>query len=492
MFRFDHSYARLPQRFYESILPVPVRDPQLIFLNRPLLQKLETKLAGYTDQAMAAFFSGNEILPGSQAIALAYAGHQFGHFVPRLGDGRAVLLGEVLLSQGGRWDIQLKGSGPTSFSRNGDGRAPLGPMMREVLISESMHALGIPTTRALALVSTGESVEREHSLPGAVLTRVAQSHLRVGTFEYFYSQRDWDGLRALADYAIQRHFPEALQSLNPYLAFLNRVLSTQAQLVAKWMLVGFIHGVMNTDNTAISGETLDYGPCAFLDEYRSDAVFSFIDRNGRYAYGNQPAILRWNLTNLSHCLMPLIAPASSPSEHGSLISEWLSAFDRTFEFDWMAGMRRKLGVSDVQEGDASLAGEFLEILEDAQTDYTLAFRLLEGCLSEPQGSAQFLSLFASGAKVVPWLQKWHSRVLLQGRPLLEIGQTMLASNPAIIPRNHQVAEVIRIAEEIKDFGPFHDLLSALTSPFSPSKQALSDYGLPPRPEQRIEHTYCGT
>ncbi|MFN8991098.1 MAG: protein adenylyltransferase SelO, partial [Betaproteobacteria bacterium] len=370
---FQHSYRALPERFYAALAPTPVREPRLVAFNAPLARELGLD-PGAVQPHAARIFSGNQLPPDASPLALAYAGHQFGHFVPQRGDGRAILLGELVDASGVRRDLQLKGAGRTPFSRGGDGRAALGPVLREYLVSEAMHALGIPTTRALAAVLTGEPVFRDDALPGAVLTRVAASHVRVGTFQYFAARGDTEGLRALADWVIARHYPEAAQADNPALALLAAVCERQAALVARWMMVGFVHGVMNTDNTTISGETIDYGPCAFMDAYHPETVFSSIDHQGRYAFANQPGIAQWNLTRLAECLLPLIEPDADRAV--SLATEVIEAFAGRFQRHWTHGMRAKLGLATQEEGDAALASELLELLQGAQADYTLAFRRL--------------------------------------------------------------------------------------------------------------------
>ena len=406
-------------------------------------------------------------------MALAYAGHQFGHFVPQLGDGRAVLLGEVVGRDGVRRDIQLKGSGPTPFSRQGDGRAALGPVLREYLISEAMAALGVPTTRTLAAVTTGEPVWREKMLPGAVLTRVAASHIRVGTFQYFAARNDEDGVRALADYAIARHDPGA-----DYRTFLDAVVARQADLVAQWLLVGFIHGVMNTDNCSISGETIDYGPCAFLDGYDPGAVFSSIDRQGRYAYGNQPRIALWNLTRLAECLLPLLG-GEEPAK------ESLAAFAPRFEAAYLAGLRRKIGLATAREEDDDLTQSLLKLMAAERADFTLTFRGL--CAAAEGGDAPVRALFKDAAGFEAWLQRWRTRLASEVAP----GSLMRSVNPMFIPRNHLVEAALAAAVEREDFGPFEDLLAVVTRPFE-DDPALARFAEPPREEERVLQTFCGT
>src|SRR3984957_17087550 len=408
------SYADLPERFFARVDPVPVAKPQLLRFNHALGAELGLGYGGLDAEALAGLFSGNVMPQGAEPIAMAYAGHQFGHFVPQLGDGRAVLLGEALDGAGVRRDIQLKGSGRTRFSRGGDGRAALGPVLREYLVSEAMHAMGIPTTRALAAVATGEPVFREAALPGAVLTRVAASFVRVGTFQYFAARDDVDAVRRLADYVIDRHFPEAKADQQPYLALLRSVIGAQASLIAQWMPVGFIHGVMNTNNMAVSGETIDFGPCAFMDAYDPGAVFSSIDRQGRYAYGNQPHAALWNLARFAETLLPIID--ASADRAAELASEALAAFSTHFSDLWLAGMRRKLGLSVPEDGDAALAADLLDAMHRNQADFTLTFRGLcaaaeqEGDAERKAGDTAVRSLFVNSREYDEWAVRWRARL----------------------------------------------------------------------------------
>src|ERR1700726_96052 len=394
-FPFENTYARLPDRFYARVAPTPVRAPRLIRLNTELALNLGLDPNWLAGRDGLEVLAGRDVPEAAESIAMAYAGHQFGHFVPQLGDGRAILLGEVIDQQGVRRDIQLKGSGPTPFSRRGDGRAALGPVLREYIVSEAMAALGIPTTRSLAAVMTGESVLRETPLPGAVLTRVASSHIRVGTFQYFAARGDTEGVRRLADHVIGRHYPQLANAERPYHALLEAVIARQADLVARWLLVGFIHGVMNTDNTSISGETIDYGPCAFMDHYDPAMVFSSIDEQGRYAYGNQPRIALWNLTRLAECLLPLFS-----SEQDKAISEAQSAladFAEKFDAAYQAGLRAKLGLFTARDGDPLLAQELLETMARNQADFTLTFRRLSDAAQDPASDREVRQLFAEPA-----------------------------------------------------------------------------------------------
>src|SRR5688572_1680297 len=405
--RLEHSYAQLPPLFHVSVAPTPVRAPRLVILNLPLAEMLGLDVAALAGEQGAAVFAGNQLPPGAKPIAQAYAGHQYGHFTT-LGDGRAILLGEQITPRGERFDIQLKGAGSTPYSRLGDGRAALSPMLREYIISEAMHALGIPTTRSLAVTATGEDVYRQVPLTGAVLTRVAASHIRVGTFEWAAARGDHAALRQLVDYSIQRHFPGLPVGDNPVRAFLAAVIERQAALIAQWMLVGFVHGVMNTDNMAISGETIDYGPCAFMEAFNPRAVFSSIDKNGRYAYGNQPAIAQWNLSRLAETLLTCIDP-ESPDSAIPTATEVLETFPFRYQAHWLAGVRAKLGIgtSGDDDGDFALANDWLALLFAQSVDYTLAWRRLADAA---EGNTVPLSaLFTDGVALSAWLDRWSAR-----------------------------------------------------------------------------------
>jgi uncharacterized protein YdiU (UPF0061 family) len=489
---FLNSYMQLPERFYARTKATPVAAPSLIQLNESLASYLGLDVHALSTQYGAEIFSGNRVAEGSEPIALAYAGHQFGHFVPQLGDGRALLLGEVVAADGQRYDIQLKGSGPTPFSRRGDGRAALGPVLREYILSEAMAALGVPTTRALAAVTTGQKVVRETVLPGAVFTRVAASHLRVGTFQYFAARSDIEGTRLLADYAIARHYPEAAQSEHRYRALLDGVIARQARLVAQWMLLGFIHGVMNTDNTSISGETIDYGPCAFLEAYNPAKVYSSIDQQGRYAYGNQPHAMQWNLTRLAESLLPLLE-AESGSEAAGMTSaqEALAGFAVTFHQSLHAGLRRKLGLLTEREGDEALALDLLERMAANRADFTLTFRSLGNAAAGHEGDAAVRALFPEPAAYDAWAVAWRKRLNEENTSTELRVETMRRANPAVIPRNHLVQEVIDAAILRQDFRPFEDLLAAVTRPFE-DRPTSDRYTAPARPEECVIATFCGT
>jgi serine/tyrosine/threonine adenylyltransferase len=491
-FAFANTYVGLPERFYGRLNPTPVAAPRLVKLNVELARSLGLDPDALASAEGVEILAGNRIAEGSEPLAIAYAGHQFGQFVPQLGDGRANLLGEVIGRNGIRYDIQLKGSGPTPFSRRGDGRAALGPVLREYIVSEAMAALGVPTTRALAAVTTGEQVFRETALPGAVLTRVAASHLRVGTFQYFAARRDTEAMRTLADYAIARHSPEAAQAARPYRAFLDSVIGRQAHLVAQWMLLGFIHGVMNTDNTSISGETIDYGPCAFMEAYDPDTVFSSIDQQGRYAYGNQPNIALWNLTRLAEALLPVLAQEEG-SEEAALASarEALGAFALTYEAAHLAGLRRKLGLFTERDGDLALAEDLLRRMAVNHADFTLTFRRLCDAATGPEGDSGVRALFADPAAYDTWAVGWRQRLEQETFSAQERAARMREVNPAFIPRNHMVEAALNAASERQDFAPFEELLNVLSHPYE-ERPGLERYAIPARPEESIQWTFCGT
>lgn len=487
--RFDNTYARLPERFHVRMPPVPVAAPGLVKVNARVAHRLGIDPARLEAAAGVAALAGNALPEGAEPIAQAYAGHQFGGFSPRLGDGRAILLGEVLAPDGARFDMQLKGSGRTPFSRGGDGRAAIGPVLREYVVSEAMEALGIPTTLSLAAVTTGEPVYRETALPGAVLTRIASSHLRVGTFQFFAARGDEEAVRLLADYALARHYPEDAGADRPGLALLRRVTERQAALVAQWMAVGFIHGVMNTDNCTIGGETIDYGPCAFLDEYDPAKVFSSIDYQGRYAYANQPRILQWNLARLAEALLPLIDPVQETAI--GLAQEALSDFARQFEAAHAAGLARKIGLAALREGDAALLQALLSAMAEAGADFTLTFRLLAAAAEGEAGDGPVRALFPDPAAYDAWAPRWRARLAAEGRAPAAIAAAMRAANPAFIPRNHIVEEALAAATERADYAPFEELLAVIARPFE-DQPGRERYALPPAPEQRVLQTFCGT
>jgi protein adenylyltransferase len=486
---FDNTYVRLPPRFYAALPPTPVAEPRLVRLNVNLAELLGLDAESLRGPEGVAVLAGNLVPEGAAPMALAYAGHQFGHFVPQLGDGRALLLGEVVGRDGARRDLQLKGSGPTPFSRGGDGRAALGPVLREYIVSEAMHALGVPTTRTLAAVTTGELVYRETRLPGAVLTRVAASHARVGTFQYFAARDDDEAVRLLADYVIARHYPEVAAEEHPYRALLRAVALRQAALVARWLLVGFIHGVMNTDNTSIAGETIDYGPCAFLDAYDPSKVFSSIDHRGRYAYGNQPRVAQWNLARLAETLLPLLADDQDAAVEAA--HEALGAFEPAFEAAWFGGLRRKLGLATEREGDADLARELLQAMADHEADFTLTFRRLCDAAEGPEGDAAPRALFSDPGAYDAWAARWRERLADEPGAPAERAAAMRAVNPAYIPRNHLVEAALSAAAERQDFKPFEEMLEAVSRPYE-ERAGLERFTVPPRPEERVTKTFCGT
>jgi uncharacterized protein YdiU (UPF0061 family) len=476
--RFDNTYARLPGAFFTPAAPARVPAPRVAVLNHALAADLGLDLTAIPEEAAAAVFAGQELPPGAAPIAQAYAGHQFGHFT-MLGDGRAVLLGEHRTPDGRLVDVQLKGPGRTRFSRGGDGKAALGPMLREYVISEAMAALGVPTTRSLAVVTTGEPVYRTTPQPGAVLTRVAASHLRVGTFEYAAATGDVPLLRALADYAIARHDPDLADAPDKYLAFLRAVADRQAALIARWQLVGFVHGVMNTDNMSISGEPIDFGPGAFMNAYDPATGFSSIDRNGRYAYGNQPGIAQWNLARLAEALLPLI-DADEPTAVAAATAV-LEEYPARFRDHWLAGVRRKLGLRTAADGDAELAQGLLDWMQTARADFTNTFRdLSEG---EPAGERYQDPVFQS------WYARWQERLAAEGQTPAAARERMRAANPVVIPRNHKVEEALAAAEA-GDLSVLHRLLAALAAPFDPAPDAAA-YREPPADECGYR-TFCGT
>ena len=529
--RFDNSYSRLPQSFHERVNPVAVREPKLVLFNEPLAKALGLNPAEFKGEAGARYFSGNEPPAGAEPLAQAYAGHQFGHFT-MLGDGRANLLGEHITPEGQRYDIQLKGSGRTSFSRRGDGRAALGPMLREYIISEAMHALGIPTTRSLAVVTTGEPVYRDTVQPGAILTRVAASHLRVGTFAYAASWGTPEDLKALADYAIQRHYPEILDSEkspenNLYLRFLQAVIQRQAELVAQWHGVGFIHGVMNTDNMTISGETIDYGPCAFMDAYDPATVFSSIDLQGRYAYGNQPRMAQWNLARFAEALLPLLH--SSPDKAVTLATAAVNGFTEQFQTAWLVLMSAKLGlIATIEPADSSKASlassahsgnpgrtkairvlidTLLELMQEYQADFTNTFRALTEQLpklmvkSMPQAALQALpqpseSIFdlnedlAKNERFKAWQDQWLSLLAQDSQPLHVALKLMQTHNPTVIPRNHKVEEALQAAVEATQWEPLEKLLEILKNPYAEAMEVSHFYT--PADDTIPYQTFCGT
>jgi len=490
VFPFDNSYARLPERFFARLPPTPVAAPRLVRLNENLARQLGLDPARLSSPAGVAILAGNTLPERSEPLAMAYAGHQFGNFVPQLGDGRALLLGELINLDGLRLDIQLKGSGPTPFSRNGDGRAALGPVLREYIISEAMHAFGIPTTRSLAVVTTGQTVRRERPLPGAVLTRVASSHIRVGTFQFFAARGDAEAVRHLADYVIDRHYPGAAGTEKPYRTLLDLVITRQAELIAKWLLVGFIHGVMNTDNMSIAGETIDYGPCAFMDAYDPATVYSSIDSFGRYAYGNQPRIAQWNLARLAEALLPLLAEDQEAAVE--MATEALGEFAGRFETAYANGLRRKLGLFHERQEDMALAQDLLDRMARSSADFTLTFRRLSDAAGSTGDDAGVRNLFTEPAAYDDWAARWRRRLADDGEAAGERrAAAMRVVNPAFIPRNHLVEEALSAAENGGDLSPLDNLLTVLSRPYDDQADRRL-YAEPPRPDQVVRQTFCGT
>ena len=484
---FSNSYAQLPEQFFTPQMPAIVAAPALVQFNHELAATLGLDIAAIENSGAANIFSGNRVPDGTAPIAAVYAGHQFGGFSPQLGDGRAILLGEVIDKHGIRRDIQLKGAGPTAYSRSGDGRAAIGPVLREYLLSEAMHALGIPTTRALAAVTTGEDIFRERVLPGAVFTRVAASHVRVGTFQFFAARGDQDAVRQLAHYVIGRHFPEAASAANPILALLEKIVAAQAVLIARWMHVGFIHGVMNTDNMAVSGETIDYGPCAFMDAYDPATVFSSIDRDGRYAYANQPRIARWNLARLAETLLPLLD--ADPDRAVAMASAAINAFSGLFEAHSVAGLRAKLGLEIEDDEDRGLIRALLEAMQQNQADFTLTFRRLADAAESPDKSPR--DLFADPAACDAWMSLWRARLTREAATPEARAAAMRKVNPAFIPRNHKVEQALAAATEHADFQPFRDMLEVLSRPYE-DQPGRDEYAVPAPPSDRVFRTFCGT
>ncbi len=483
---FDNSYSSLPERFYQAINPSPVKNPELIKFNHKLAGELG--ILELSDTEIAEIFSGNRILEGSMPIAQAYAGHQFGHFVPQLGDGRAILLGEVIDNQGKRKDLQLKGSGQTAFSRAGDGRAWLGPVIREYIVSEAMHALGVPSTRALAAISSGEEILRETPLPGAILTRVASSHIRIGTFEYFAARNDTQALELLTDYVIKRHYPEIND--NKYLALIEALSLAQATLIAKWMSIGFVHGVMNTDNCSICAETIDYGPCAFMDVYNPDTVFSSIDRYGRYAYKNQANICMWNISCLAQSLLKLINKDEETAV--TLAKEALSKFKTKFEEEYKSIFLKKIGLEASSDEDFTLVQELLDLMQELRADFTLSFRYLADIVENESALNKFTNLFDDTehkqARIESWLVKWRSKLRAEKAKIIE---NMRLVNPAYIPRNHLLEATIDRAHHAKDYSMMHELVDCLSQPYT-EQSKYQEFMLAPENRTQNYVTYCGT
>ena len=490
IFPFQNSYAKLPEYFYSRVDPTAVEKPQLIHINESLAKELGIDLATLSEQVVAELFAGNTTPDGAEPLAMAYSGHQFGNLNPSLGDGRAILLGEVIDQYNQRRDIQLKGSGRTPYSRNGDGRAALGPVLREYLLSEAMAIHQVPTTRALAAVITGERVRREGLPPGAIITRTADGFVRVGTFVYFAIRGNGAAVQELADYVIDRNYPEIKDAANPYLALLEGVIDRQAYLIAKWMSLGFIHGVMNTDNMAVSGETIDYGPCAFMDDYHPSKVFSSIDQRGCYAYQNQPAAGHWDLCRFAEAIVPLIDDDKDLAVEK--VQAAINAFPEQYEAYWLANFSQKIGLATIQDGDKALVEDLLTCMAENKADFTLSFYHLGKPQHTPSNNDQgFIQQFSEPASIADWLSRWRDRLALEKRTEPSRQAAMMQINPLYIPRNHLVEAVIRAAEDELDFAPFHELLTVLKQPYF-EQEGKEKFALPPEPAEVVHQTFCGT
>ncbi len=486
----EHTFADLPERFYQALAPTPVAAPQAIRVNDDLARRLGLDPDWLNSAAGTEWLAGNTVATASRPLAAAYAGHQFGGFNPQLGDGRAILLGELRDAQGRLFDLQLKGAGPTRWSRGGDGRSPLGPVLREYLVSEAMAALGVPTSRALAAVSSGETVMRDRPLPGAILARVASSHLRIGSVEYFSARKDTEALQLLVDYALQRHFPARADTDNPALALLNAVLQAQAQLVSQWQLLGFIHGVMNTDNMLLCGETIDYGPCAFMDAFNPDTVFSSIDHAGRYAYRNQPGIAHWNLASLAQALVPVLH--RDPEQAVALAQAAVDTFSDHFLAAHTEGLNAKLGLTGQQADDAQLIEQLYALMAEEATDFTLTFRRLADLAHPEPGNPQDIGdLYTLPPAFDAWLAQWQSRLAREPGDPRARQAAMYRANPVFIPRNHLVEAALTAATDHGDYAPFHTLVERLARPgqWNPVDRHLA---MPPEAGQRVHQTFCGT
>ena len=488
-FTFDNSYVKLPDHFYCKLNPTPVKEPKLIKINDHLAVQLGMDPKWLGSKKGIEVLSGNVIFSGSEPIAMAYAGHQFGYWVPQLGDGRAIMLGEVLDKNNNRYDVQLKGSGLTPFSRQGDGRAWLGPVLREYIVSEAMFALNIPTTRALAAVTTGEIVKRENDLPGAILTRVASSHIRVGTFQYFAAKNDLRAIKKLADYVIGRHYLEIKEDKNPYVSLLRAFIKKQSLLIAKWLGIGFIHGVMNTDNMTLSGETIDYGPCAFMDNYNENIVYSSIDNYGRYAYNNQSNIAKWNIACFASSILPLIN--SNQKRSINIAKEIVEEFDDTFAEYWASEIRLKLGLKEKDSKDITLGSDLLVLMQKNSVDFTNTFRELSS-LSNTKSilDKNFVTLFSDKMSINGWLSRWRDRLNSETHNDHDRKIAMLSYNPAYIPRNHRIEEAIQFALK-DDYSFFNKLCEILSNPFNDQLSNIN-YKTPPLPREIVRQTFCGT
>ena len=484
--KFNNNYASLPEHFYEVVKPTLVKNPHLVLLNEQLAKDLQIDLSSIDT---ANIFSGNVLVEGSKPIALAYGGHQYGYFVPQLGDGRAILLGDISDVFGNHFEVQLKGAGQTRFSRQSDGRLPLGPAIREYIISEFMHSINIPTTRSLAVVTTGEMVMREKLLPSAVLTRISKSHVRIGTFEYFAARGDVAALRLLADYMIKNYYPTSGSANNPYEALLQSIIDAQAYLIAKWSCVGFIHGVMNTDNTSIVGETIDYGPCAFMDAFDPDTVFSSIDRHGRYAYANQAEIAQWNLTMLAKCFIPILS--NDINEAIGIAQEAIASFMPAYERYWLKNMGVKIGIPNPHPNDSMLINDLLDLMYKYHVDFTLSFRCLSQVVGPKSDAKELKNLFNNGRDFSEWLKRWQVRLGTESRSALAIESHMNSVNPLFIPRNHVVEQAIELAINENDFTAVNALIQVLSNPYT-DRAACDKYKSPVEASGRVYKTFCGT
>ena len=487
---FNNRYISLGNDFYVRPKPLPVSNPGLIIFNHELSDELGLSDTCLNSAEGAAIFAGNLVPEGAEPLAMAYAGHQFGHFSPLLGDGRALLLGQIDSPKGAHFDIHLKGSGRTVYARGGDGRSALGPVLREYLVSEAMAKLGVPTTRALAAVTTGETVARKQLLPGGVITRIASSFVRVGTFEYFAANDNLEAVTSLADYVIEKNYPQAREAANPYLALLEAIINKQAALIAQWMQFGFIHGVMNTDNMSIAGETIDYGPCAFMDHYAHDQVYSSIDRQGRYAYNNQPSIGLWNVTRLAETLVPLLADDTDAAVE--IAKDALKKYAGLYEGYWLDGMREKTGLVNHHDGDKQLIDDLFECMANNRADFTLTFYNLSKLEADSlDHDSHVRTLFNDPEQFDHWAQQWRARLRKEGSNDEARQARMQAVNPVYIPRNHQIEAAIRAAEDRDDFSAFHDLHEVLQKPYELQPQKVA-YMLPPEPDEVVRETFCGT
>ena len=486
-FDFSNTYVNLPDRFFQRIKPQRVKNPKLLKINLNLAKSLGLEVEGIDKISIDEILCGNKLPKGAEPIAMAYAGHQFGNFVPSLGDGRAILLGEFLTPKNKRFDIQLKGAGITKFSRSGDGRAPLGPVIREYVVSEAMYHLGIPTTRSLSIIKSDDFIQREDFFPCGVLSRVASSHIRIGTFEYFNYRKDVKSLKLLADYTINRHFPSIKKTKNKYKQFLMMVQSLNAELVAKWMAIGFIHGVMNTDNTSISGETIDYGPCAFMDYYNPKQVYSYIDHQGRYSYINQGKIMFWNLSKFAESLIPILD--EDPNVARSIAIDVLKDFPRLFENIWLDNMRKKFGFSSKFKGDSQIISEFLNLIEGESLDYTQSFRNL--IFDNNQDFSYRNFEFKESIASKRWFDSWHTRLHKEKIDIQNVFKSMKKINPIYIPRNHILEKVINELIKNKSNTMLEKILELIEKPYTHQKNSKY-FELPPNPSEEITNTFCGT